>query len=222
MQALVVDTETTGTEPAEVIELAWLALGTYSKFSQRFKPAGPITYGAFATHHILPEELEDCEPSQAAALPSSCEYIIGHNIDYDWEALGKPPVKRICTLAMARTFYPELDSHKLGALYYKLRGVGPETRELLKNAHSAATDVAICEDVFTLMLQDKAPTLDRMDFEALWKLSEDCRLPRIITFGKHKGTRIEHLPRDYIGWMLRQPDMDPYVIAAIKKFAGGR
>jgi len=220
MIVLTVDTETNGTEKPEVIELAYAAPSEVA-YCARFKPQVPSTSGALSVHHILPEELENCPPSSEAKLPF-CDYVIGHNIDYDWEALGKPPVKRICTLAIARTLYPEADSHKLGAMYYLLRGATAATRASLQSAHSAIADVYFCQEILQLMLKEKRPDLLHVDPEALWEFSEDCRLPRIITFGKHKGTPIIDLPGDYVAWMKRQPDMDPYVIAALKKFRGGR
>lgn len=220
MTTFTVDTETNGAEKPEVIELAYAEKNLPARHA-RFKPRVPSTTGALAVHHILPEELEHCAPSSEAKLPP-CDYIIGHNIDYDWEALGRPNVKRICTLAIARTLYPEADSHKLGAMYYLLMGATQATRTSLQSAHSAISDVYFCQEILNRMLKEKRPELLQASDEDLWAFSEDCRLPRVITFGKHKGTAVIDLPRDYVSWMLRQPDMDPYVIAAVKKFRGGR
>lgn len=222
MKVLVIDTETNGREPVpEIVELAYAEPGGPAQ-AERFKPNHPSTWGALAVHHILAEELEGCRPSLEAKLPKECEYIIGHNVDYDWGALGKPPVKRICTLAIARTLYPEMDSHRLGAMYYRLFGGDPITRAVVKGGHSAADDVAMCYDILCAMLLDRAPQVDNNDVVALYAFSEDCRLPRVISFGKHKGTQLLDLPKDYVAWIYRQPDMDPYLVAALRKFRGGR
>jgi len=220
MTVFIIDTETNGAEKPEVIELAYAEPGKAAAVA-RFRPQVPSTWGALAVHHILPEDLEFCIPSTEAKLPP-CQYIIGHNVDYDWDALGRPPVKRICTLAIARFLYPTLESHKLGALYYMLRGATEQTRSALRDAHSAAADVYFCEFILQRMLNAHRPELTVAPTEELWAFSEDCRLPRIISFGKYKGTPINKLPSDYVAWMHRQPDMDPYVIAALKKFRGGR
>lgn len=221
MKTLIIDTETNGAEKPEVIELAYRDVTATQMFLARYKPSVPSNYGALATHHILPEELEGLPPSSRAVLPP-CDYVIGHKVDYDWEVLGKPPVKRICTLAIARALYPECDSHKLGAMYYRLFGAFEATREDLRNAHSAAADVNMCFELLLAMLADRAPDKSVARPEELWDFSEDCRLPRVITFGKHKGTALIDLPGGYVTWCKNQADMDPYFIKALQKFRGGR
>ncbi len=222
MSALIIDTETNGAEVPEIIELAYMDLAKTLTYCSRFKPRVMSNFGALSIHHILPEELEDCPPSLEARLPRGYDYIIGHNIDYDWTALGKPPFKRICTLAIARRLYPEVDSHRLGSMYYRLFGALPTTREVLKNAHSAAADAKMCGDLLDAMIRDRAPEQYHESVDSLWKFSEDCRLLPNITFGKHKGMALIDLPREYVQWCRRQPDMDPYFIKALDKFRGGK
>src|SRR5690625_4953576 len=124
MTALLFDTETIGTKDSEIIEAAWLKLSdpvnltVVDTFEQRYRPSKPIELGALATHHIYDEELVSCPPSDSFSLPADTRFLIGHNIDYDWMVAGKPSVKRICTLALARYFYPEIDSHSQSALLY--------------------------------------------------------------------------------------------------------
>ncbi len=216
LRALVLDTETNGQDPQEIIELAYIDLKTEKSYCQRFKPSVESNAAALSVHHILPEELEGCEPSSNAKIPKDVGYLIGHNIDFDWEALGKPPVKRICTLAIARSLYPTLSAHRLGAMLYTLLGATSGVRERLKNAHNALADVGFCLDILQVMLS----SIDRLDLlddpEALWEFSEECRLPKVMTFGKHKGTAVEDLPLDYVKWMLRQDSMDPYGLQAVR------
>ena len=58
----------------------------------------------------MDEELVDCPPASNFRLPKDLQYLIGHNIDFDWQAVGQPDVKRICTLALARKVWPEADA----------------------------------------------------------------------------------------------------------------
>lgn len=221
---VVLDTETTGRTPAEVIELAWVTIteGVWTKAAiykhQHYKPEVGSCFGALATHHIHDDELVNYPPSKEARIPADITYIIGHNIDYDWEVLGKPEhVKRICTLAMARALHPELDSHKLGALAYAFSKNYSSTRQQLKGAHTAAADVELCYGILVELIDKaKAKGETLKTAEDLWNFSERCRVPTIMSFGKHKGLPIKDLPRDYISWCLRQPDFDPYVIKAMK------
>lgn len=218
MIALLLDTETTGLkDPIQPIEVAYVPV--YSNltcqddqsFYQRYKPSKPIEFGAMATHHIVMEDLLDCPATGTFKLPSESRYLIGHNIDFDWSALGRPPIKRICTLALAREAYPQLDSHTLGSLMYAL--FGPRAREKIKGAHSALNDIRMNYEVFRRICKDLA--LETID-EAYTK-SEEARIPKKMPFGKHKDTLISEVPYSYMTWCLRQPDMDPYVIIAFKR-----
>src|SRR5271155_4948848 len=116
MVAVIFDTESTGLNEARVIEAAWIrvpdptTLKVEETFFQRYNPVKPIELGALATHHIYDEELVDCPPYSEFALPADIEYMVGHNIDYDWKVVGQPSVKRICTLALCRRLLPGLDS----------------------------------------------------------------------------------------------------------------
>ena len=74
-------------------------------------PGKPITLGALATHHIMDEELVDCPPAASFTLPGQLDYMIVHNVDFDWEVIGKPEINRICTLVLARKLLPSLDNH---------------------------------------------------------------------------------------------------------------
>ena len=213
MSVYFVDTETNGQDPPEVIELAYSHWDTPQHIlTERYLPRGPITWGALATHHIFWRELEGCPPSSEARLPGDAEYIIGHNVDYDWKALGCPNIKRICTLALFRRAQPLVDSHQLVAAYYYYLGPNPTSREVAKNAHGASADVLMLAEIFQRMVG----ALDA-PIEAIWQLSEEARIPEVIAFGKHKGTPIRDLPWDYKKWMLRQDDMDPYVLEAVRR-----
>jgi exodeoxyribonuclease X len=221
--AVVLDTETTGFDEPAVIELASAPVTAIPgpRFTMgeatvhRFKPPKQIQLGAMATHHILPADLEDCPPTpEKFELP---RYIIGHHVDYDWQALGSPAeVKRVDTCVLARAAWPELDSHSLGALTYHLHPHA-EARDLLKNAHSAATDVALCFRVFEAALLTIPMDKPIGSWGDVWKLSEWARVPKLMTFGKHEGKPIAEVPRDYAEWYERQDDTDPYVIIAFQK-----
>lgn len=221
MQAIILDTETTdATDEREMIEAAYLPVSLEDRtvmpygedFEQRYLPARPISFGAMATHHILPEDIEDCPPPSTFELPAGVEYLIGHKIDFDWETVGRPDVKRICTLAIARRLWPN-ESHTLSALMYMLSDDYAKTREELQDAHSALADVYFCKRLLNQILD---ATDDITTLEELWEFSEHCRVPTHMTVGKHNGTAIADLPLDYVGWFLKQPDVDPYLRKAFE------
>lgn len=217
MNAIVFDTETTGVNEPALIEAAWLRLdaprrlSVLERFEQRYAPGKPIELGAMAVHHIIDADLEGCPPASTFRLPDGVDYLIGHKVDFDWEVIGRPALRRIDTLCLARAVWPELDAYSLGALSYHV-GDRREAREKLRNAHSAIADVALCVD----LLRAIVTRLDGVDtWEALWHVSEDARLPRTMPFGKHKGLPIREVPADYRRWLLGQADVDPYLRRAL-------
>lgn len=222
MAAIFLDTETTQKTdtpecPLEVIELGWreaAPLGVSASFIRRYKPKHPPALGAVAVHGILMSELEGCPPSHHAPqdVPKA-QYWIGHNIDFDWKALGSPPVRRICTLALARSLWPDCDSHTLAAMTYFTQGLTPVTRVRLKNAHSALHDCDLAADLLSAM----EPHLKWESLEDLYEMSELARIPKKWTFGKFIGQPIGAADRGYASWCARQPDFDPYVIIALRR-----
>lgn len=218
MNALVFDTETTGVNEPRLIEAAWLrmdsprSLQVLERFEQRYAPGKPIELGAMAVHHIIDADLEGCPPASSFRLPDGVDYLIGHNVDFDWQVAGSPDLRRIDTLCLARAVWPGLDAYSLGALSYHV-GDHREAREKLRRAHSAIADVALCVD----LLRAIVACLDDVDsWEALWRESEDARLPRTMPFGKHKGVPIREVPADYRRWLLGQADVDPYLRRALQ------
>jgi len=219
MKALIFDTETTGIADPEIIEAAWMLLpgdGTdCTLYQERFKPVKLIDLGAMATHHIIPSDLTDCRPSADFKLPE-VDYLIGHNVDFDWQAAGSPNIKRICTLALSRYLFPNIDSHKQTAMLYHL--FPHETaREMCHDAHNALADVNMChallEALIERMGEDDKLTED-YTWEDIWRISEIARIPTVMAFGKHKGLAIKDVPRDYVQWYLRQAETDPYLVKA--------
>jgi len=225
LKALILDTETTGLKDPVPIEIAYeelrdpQTLAVTDTFCQRYNPGKPISAAAIATHHILDEELVGCPPPGFFTLPPNTSYLIGHNIDFDWEAIGKPPVKRICTLALAKRVWPDADGHSIAALMYSLSTDRRQTREELRRAHSASADVEFTRFIlYRILLRMPCQTWDD-----LWLASEQARIPVKMPFGKHKDMPIADLPRDYVDWALKNlKDMDPYLRMALEGNTGMR
>ena len=215
-QAIIFDVEATDKNDAVIIEAASLDVTSLAPFDvgnpwvQRYNPGKPISLGALATHHILDEELVSCPPSTSFKLPAGTKYLIGHNIDFDWVAIGSPEVKRICTLALARSLWPDLDSHTQSALLYFFER--DTARDQLRNAHSALADVWICSKIVHKIIEKLHPA----SLDAFWEMSEKARIPTIMPFGKHKGEAINLVPSDYKQWMLRQDNVSPYLRKALE------
>jgi exodeoxyribonuclease X len=215
-QAIIIDTETHSKDSPIPIEIAWFNPITNESFNRRYNPGVPITLGALAVHHVLDEELYGLDHPSTFKLPDDVGYIIGHNIKFDWEALGRPDVKQICTLALARKYLPELDSHSQSALtYYFFRN---EAKEMLKQAHSALADVMNLKKLLYRMRELEVWPRCK-NWEELFLLSEDAKTPTHWQFGKHKGKLLCDAPKDYREWYLKLPvdEQDSYLVKALKE-----
>ena len=224
--AVVFDCETTGFDEPDVIELAHTEpmIAPFDPAPRvncsRFKPRKPITYGALATHHIFEGELAQCEPWTGTwSPPLGTEYLIGHNVDYDWKAIGSPDIKRICTLALTRRHWPDVDSHTLGAMTYATATHQDcyELRERLQFSHSAGTDVFLTQRLLSVIVAN----IGAKTWDELWQASEIARVPLRFSFGKFKGKLISDIrkaDRGYISWCLNQDFVreDPYLAKALR------
>mgnify|MGYP003413425303 CR=1 FL=1 len=227
MQAIILDTETHSLNglPIEIayapiqIQAGKLTLDKSQIFDQLYSIGDEkISYGAMAVHHILEQDIVDQPHFDTFQLPSETVYIIGHNIDYDIRTIEKcgvdsSKIKAICTLALARRAWPDAEAHNISALIYMISKGSQRARELLKGAHRADADIILTANILMHIMHH----LQVQDIEQLYALSEDARIPRSLNFGKHKGTAIEELPKDYVQWLLRQDDLDPYLRKALEK-----
>ena len=85
-------------------------------------------------------------------------------------------------------------------------------RTHLRKAHNAKWDI-----YFTgVLLQVIVEKLGIKDINSLFLMSETARIPKKISFGKHKGTAIKDLEPSYVSWLLRQDELDPYLRKALK------
>lgn len=218
MKAVVFDSESTGFEEGVIIEEAHAEIEFIDGMlisspirTTMFNPGKPIEFGAMAVHHIADEDVAECRPASDFALPPDVEYLIGHNIDYDWELIGKPAVKRICTLALSRMIWPRISSHTQMALAYML--CYDLARDCAGKAHRADTDVLILIAILKEMLK----SINIGSMEELYGTSEKARIPTVMPFGKHRGMVMADVPKDYFKWMLGRSDIDPYLRRAIEK-----
>ncbi|QPF36470.1 3'-5' exonuclease [Acinetobacter johnsonii] len=222
MNALILDTETHDLNgyPIEIayapcsFEQGVLVINQGEVFDEYFSCPEPIALGALATHHILETDIAEKPSFDTFKMPQGVQYLIGHNIDYDITAIQKCQpdftVKGICTLALCRMVWPELP-HTLSAMYYHVMDDLELARKHLRHAHNAKADI-----YFTgVILKTLVEQLGIKDMNSLFIMSETARIPKYITFGKHKGTAIKDLDSGYVSWLLKQPDLDPYLRKAL-------
>lgn len=225
MTAYILDTEAHDVTEPHATEIAYIKVGFVDgvlaylepkAFEQRYNPLKKISLGSQAITGIFDDDVTDKPAHTEFNLPADCGYLIGHNIDFDCDVLNNAEcdlthVKHICTLALARQFYPDLDNHTLGALlcYFE-----PSiAKKNLKYAHGAKYDIWFTFLVLKAICQQQ----NILNINQLYDIAEQARIPTVMGFGKHKGVLIKDLPSDYVDWLLKQNELDPYLKIALEK-----
>ena len=177
MRRIVLDTETTGLEPAEghrIIEVAALELhdrrATGRHFHRYVNPERAIDFAATEVHGLTTEDLTD-KPRFGDIADELLDFVQGaelliHNAEFDvaflnaeLERIGRPRIETVCTisdtLAMAREMNPG-KKNSLDALCERY-AVDHSKRTL----HGALLDAQLLADVWVAMTRGQE-TLDIM------------------------------------------------------------
>lgn len=236
--AVIADVEATGTDHDvdQVVESAFLSLpDTPEEFMRAplegmpmqheyYGHTAPMRLGALNTHHILPEKLAGLDPMPMPAPMPPCTYIIGHNIDFDRKMLDVMGAKAICTLALARAYFPTLDSHAQGSVLYHLGRITKRgeawASKLLRAAHSADADVYNCARIlkYIIFLIDRDNEVKgKLSWEDIYQISMDARIPKVMQFGKFKGSPMCDVEPSWAEWYNGTDNKDPFVIIALRR-----
>jgi DNA polymerase-3 subunit epsilon len=198
------DTETTGirAERDRIIEIAAYDPIEQRTFEMLVNPGIPIPKEASAIHGISDEMVAE-SPSFAVIGQEFVDFctgdvvLIAHNNDnfdvhflkheFSRHELEMPEWKFVDSLKWARRYRPDLPRHPLQFLR-ELYGIQQN------NAHRALDDVIVLHQVFTRMTDD-------LTIEQVYGL---LNIPRTVThmpFGKHQGTPLAAIPKDYLRWL---------------------
>ena len=227
MKLIVLDTETSDLPErgGSLLELAWIRLrhvvtelntevwepdASYENYIQY---NGPIDPRAQASHHIR----ADCLKAERGAVtreeavahllnaidPDS--FLVAHNSDFDAKFLPEIATPWICTYRISKHIWPDAPGHSNQVLRYWL-GVKPDlsiaSNIKARAPHQALYDVATTVGILQKMLEHHSPA-------ELYQITKGPNKLRNITFGKHKGTKFEDIPIDYLTWLRSQSDLEP-------------
>ncbi len=250
IKALVLDTETTGiSTDAQPIAIAYLELQdleAYPKsvllyyltamgaaphlkinsFSSFWKPTIPIHPQATLVHGFTEDMVKDYPVYTEFQFPE-VEYMIAHNADFDHRILGKPNVKLICTVKLAKKVFPSTRTDPEGVPNYKLttliEHLLPNGRDILDEAHSALGDATLTLIILSLILE-KLPRIST--WEELYKLQgesatkskpeKESKKITSMPYGQYKGVPFEEVPLDYLEWILKNHVLKPPLQAAME------
>ncbi len=224
----VTDTETTGLDAArgdKIVEFACRdSFG--NEMQMLVNPGIPIPCEVSAIHHLVADDLKDAathdEAMTAIARYVSPDYVIvAHNAPFDRSFL--PCIqdrKWICSRRLARKLLPDAPKHSNQVLRYylglkvDLRGIAP---------HRALADVLVTQAIFGKLIEKYLEDGHEDDVDALIAFAESPIRIELCPFGKHKGMKIENLPRSYVIWCLESmQELDPDLRLQFKELLGGR
>ncbi len=199
------DTETTGlsAEAERIVEIAAYDPHRDRTLCTFINPGRPIPPDASAIHHITDEMVKEAPPFSEVAkeFVEFCEgdvVLIAHNNDafdvhflrheFRRNNLEMPQWKFFDTLKWARRYRPDLPRHTLQYLR--------EIYNIASNqAHRALDDVKVMAEIFFAMVDD-------LSIDAAVELMSRTKAIRQMPFGKHRGTALQDLPKDYIAWLV--------------------
>lgn len=215
MKAIYYDTETTGIDAKvdRIVEIAAYDPKNERTFCALVNPLMAIPKAASAIHGITDEMVKEALDfskvgADFIAFCGDDAVLIAHNNDaFDLlflqeetkrHQLQLPAWPMIDTLKWARKYRSDLPKHSLQFLR-QIYGISEN------QAHRALDDVKVLHEIFSIMIDD----LPIETVLALMKTSQDSvALGDVMPFGKHKGTPLSQLPKDYVQWLKKQEFMD--------------
>jgi DNA polymerase III epsilon subunit-like protein len=220
------DTETTGTGPAD--RLCQIAFKTKegAAVNELFNPGMPITIDAMTVHHITNEMVLDKPAfrnsdtwSKLRDLVNSDGYVmVAHNTAFDVDMLKKEgiePKSVICTLKLARHFDKEGVIPKYGLQYLRYYlGLNVDAVP-----HSALGDILVLEVLFNRINAKALVEFGNDAVDRMIEISKNTVLYRRMPFGKHKGLKMEEVPLDYLQW-LAGTDLEEDLRYTIEPYLG--
>lgn len=229
---IVVDTETTGLDPAaaKIVEVAAVRLSAgdlsiVDRFECLVDPECEIPPEASAVHHLTADGIKaaGARPWRDFAGPKLAEFagaasiFCAHNAAYDSRVMYDFAVPWLCTWRLARHLWPDLPSHGCQYLRYALH-LKVDTGYLAP--HRAMADVLVTAEILRAAIHaywERDKLQATILVSQLIDLANSPIVVRIFPFGKHKGVPIADVPRDYIAWALRTlTDMDADLRATLE------
>lgn len=212
----VIDFETTGTEPpaAQVCEVGYCDL-TKAHDAAPWVVGLPVSWlcgvdtmppEVRAVHHIRLADVEGLPPFEPGRLFEGVTVgaIAAHNYAFEAGFLGPHEVPAICTYKAALRVWPDAPGHSNSVLRYWLedRGALALDDALAQPTHRAGPDAYITAHILAALL--KRATGAQM---AAWTRQPPL-LPTCPIGKEWRGKAWADVDAGFLGWMLRQPDME--------------
>lgn len=206
----VVDFETTGTEPpAEVCEVGICDIDVQSRAIEPphswLCAVATMPPEVRAVHHI---SLAECagHPAfdQATLTDPDVVAFAAHNAEFEVKFFAAP-APMICTYKAALRVWPDAPTHSNNGLRYWLedQGLIRPDHALTQPVHRAGPDAYVTAWLLVALLNAGATGRDMI----AW--TKEPRLLPTCPIGKFRGKPWSEVEAGFLGWMLRQPTMEP-------------
>lgn len=212
--ALVIDTETDQGRNARPIQVATINVQTGFEWMAYFNSGRPISPFVTKIHGITDADVAGLERFDLQKFELS-DYLIGHNVHFDWGVIGRPSTKLICTVRLARLAFPEWSRYSQSRCIEQLIGEAA-AREMTAAAHDALGDARMCYLLYKACCERLQ--IEPTDFAAAHRMANQAKPVRQMPFGKYKGRAIKDLPSNYVQWLLSNVQgMKPSLYSALQK-----
>lgn len=218
----IVDFETTGMpeDPAAAIcEIGWTDLQVHlgdptpeaiqcevqDTYSFLTNPGHPIPAICRAVHHISDADVADAvSPNDGLARLAldGPDYYAAHNSPFEQHFFADASRPWICTYRGAVRIWPDAPAFSNQVLRYHL-GLDLPDPAMAHPPHRAGPDTYVTAHLLAKIIEERHATLEQL---VRWS-SGPPLLPK-ITFGKHKGSKWEDVPSDYLDWIVSKSDLD--------------
>jgi len=208
------DTETTGTGPDDRLCQIAFKTGKGQVVDEMFNPGRPIAIEAMAVHHITNEMVASRPPFKGSPAHKKLEtllndeqgIVVAHNAKFDLDMLRREGIqidRAICTYKLTRYLDKEgsIPQYNLQYLRYYLK------LDIEAVPHSALGDILVLEGLFSRILAKFEPDGAADAAAQMLKISNEPVLIARMPFGKHKGHKMDQIPKDYLNWLL-STDLD--------------
>jgi len=226
----IVDTETTGLDPAtcKLVEVAAVRLSrsleVIATFDTLVDPGVPIPAEASAIHHLTNRHVAGA-PSIEKATADLAEFIYGtpvaaHNAPFDASFLPSIQGPWLCTRRLAGHAFPDAPSRANQVLRYWL-DLRVDTKGLAP--HRALSDCLVTAEILAACVRkilSVNPQSDILSVENLRAIAEQPIFIQKMPFGKHKGEDLKNIPASYLKWLLGT-DIDPDLLYSLQLVKGG-